>query len=186
MTTKKLYRRKPLNFSINPGIQLRMIGLISGILFICLLISSAVYFQFANQEIGASFKLFHIKARNFLDMLLPVIATSFVVSLLCGVVASLFFPKNYAGTLYRLETDLKKILNTSDLSLQITLRDGDQAQSLATQVNALLADLRQRVAQSQQALAHLDELCEPGVTLSADALQPIRDQLQQQIGTLKH
>jgi len=185
MNTKKPYRRKLLNFSINRSMQLRMIGRISCILFICLLLSSAVYFHFASQEIGASFKMFHIKARSFLDMLLPVVAASFAVSLLCGVVASLFFPKNYAGALYRIEEDLKKVIETSDLRVRVQLRDGDQAMLLAEQVNLLLDDYCSRVNKSQQILQQLKAACEQGVGVSPEELENLRGQLETQLGSLK-
>jgi len=185
MKRERAFKRKLLNFSVNRNMQLRMIAYISGILFVSLLLSSAIFFQFANQEIGSSFQMFHIKARNFLDMLLPVVGISFALSLVCGMAVTLFFPKNYAGALYRIETDLKQVLDNSDLRVKIRLRSGDQAQHLAVQVNDLLADLRERVESAQQALTRLDQLCNADVSLPAEDLQQIRAQLQQHIGTLK-
>ncbi|WP_020675678.1 hypothetical protein [Geopsychrobacter electrodiphilus] len=185
MKAERPYKRKLLNFSVNRSMQLRMICWISGIVFVCLLLSSAIYFQFANQEIEASFKMFHVKARNFLDMLLPVVGISFGTSLVCGVIASLFFPKHYAGALYRIEEDLNSIVETSDLRLRIILRDGDQAGPLANQVNVLLADLQTRMAVAQQALEKLEEICAQNVGLDPADLRLICHQLQQQIGTLK-
>lgn len=185
MESAKIHQRKLLNFSVNRGMQLQMIFRISLILFCCLLIVSAVYFQMANQEIGASFKMFHVKARTFLDMLLPVVLASSVVSLICGVVASLFFPKNYAGALYRVESDLKNALDSGDLSISVRLRDGDPATSLADGVNALLGDLRTRVGGAQQALKALERLCEREGDIRRDDLTAIREQLRDQIGGLK-
>lgn len=185
MDTKKTYKRKLLNFSVNRKMQFKMIGRISTILFVCLLLSSAVYFYFANQEIGASFKMFHIKAKSFLDLLLPVVCGSFVVSLVFGVIASLFFPKQYAGAMYRIEEDLKKVVENSDLTVQVKLREGDQAMRLASQVNTLLADLRQRIESSQESLKILDQRCEQRSQMTLEELQQLRERLQTQIGSLK-
>ena len=185
MQDKRPYKRKLLNLSVNRKIQFRMIFGISSILFVCLFISSAVYFQLANQEIESSFKMFHIKARNFLDLLLPVVGLSFVVSLGCGVLASLFFPKSYAGALYRIEADLKKVVDTADLTVQIKLRDGDQATLLAAQTNALLEDFRGRIAHAQTELEKLDALCQPGAVIHQQDLKGIHQQLHTQIGNIK-
>ncbi len=185
MRGKRPYKRKLLNLSVNRKMQFRMIAGITGILFFCLLISSVVYFQLANQEIESSFKMFHIKARNFLDLLLPVVGLSFVVSLGCGVIASLFFPKSYAGALYRIEEDLKKVVDTADLTVRIKLRDGDQATALAAQANALLENFRGRIARAQSELEELDALCQPGAVINQQDLKGIHNQLQTQIGNIK-
>lgn len=185
MRDKRPYKRKLLNLSVNRKIQFRMISGISSILFVCLFISSAVYFQLANQEIESSFRMFHIKARNFLDLLFPVVGLSFVVSLGCGVMASLFFPKSYAGALYRIEEDLKKVVDTADLTVRIKLRDGDQATALASQANGLLEDFRRRIACSQTELEKLIALCQPESVVTQQNLKEIHKQLHGQIGNIK-
>lgn len=185
MSPVRAYKRKLLNFSINRSMQFRMIGKISLILFVSQLLSGLIFFYFSNQEITASFQMFHVKARNFLDFLLPVIAASVVISLAIGFLASLFFPKPIAGGLYRIEKDLKKVLESSDLTAQVILREGDQTTLLAAQVNALLADFRTRINSSQQALAQLDTLCGKGGDVSSEDLQKVLAQLQEQIGTLR-
>ncbi|MGE4579893.1 MAG: HAMP domain-containing protein [Desulfuromonadales bacterium] len=149
-----LKKRKFLNLSIHSAMQWRMIARISSILFICLLLSSAVYYHFANVEITSSFKLFHIKARSFLDMLLPTVAYSFVFSLVVGFIASLFFPKNYAGSVYRIEQDLKQI-REGDLRKRITLRKGDEVKELADQVNTLVQQFHDQVLSIRATLERL-------------------------------
>jgi len=149
-----LKKRKLLNLSIHSAMQWRMIARISSILFICLLLSSAVYYHFANVEITSSFKLFHIKARSFLDMLLPTVAYSFVFSLVVGFIASLFFPKNYAGSVYRIEQDLKQI-REGDLCKQITLRKGDEVTELAREINTLVSQFHDQVLSIRATLEHL-------------------------------
>lgn len=137
MDKSKKHKRKLLNFSVNRGMQLRMIGKITGILFLCLFVTSLTYYYFANQEINESFMLYHIKARNFLDFLLPAVVASFAVSFMAGVIAALFFPKNYAGGLYGIERDLKKLID-GDINVRVKLRQGDDAIPLADTVNELV------------------------------------------------
>ncbi|SHJ27435.1 hypothetical protein SAMN02745165_01936 [Malonomonas rubra DSM 5091] len=183
MITSRRYHRKLLNFSINRKMQLGMIVRISSILFVCLLLSSAIYFHYANQEITGSFKMFHVKARNFLDMLLPIVSVSFLISLLCGVIASLFFPKPFAGGLYRIEEDLRHVIASGDLTYRIRLREGDQVMAVAEQINLLLKDFQRRVGISQQQLEQLEKI--ELDSDESDALIRISSQLQEQLGTLK-
>ena len=157
MQTHKPYRRKLLNFSIKRDMQFRMIGKIFLILFVSLLLSGAIFYQFANQEITSSFQMFHIKARNFLDFLFPVVLSSFAISLVAGAIGSLFFPKPITGGLYRIETDLQKVIDNNDLTVQIKLRTGDQMIPLAEQVNLVLTDMRARMNHVQLAQEELEQ-----------------------------
>lgn len=159
MSPAKAYKRKMLNFSINRGMQFRMIGKISLILFASQLLSGLIFFYFSNQEITASFQMFHIKARNFLDFLLPVILSSVLISLLIGFLASLFFPKPIAGALYRIEEDLKKIVASGDLSTRIQLRSGDQVMPVAEQINLLLAHQQRCKGEMKELSSELKQLC---------------------------
>ena len=139
------YKRKLLNFSVKREMQFKMIGRIFLLLFISLLLSSLIFFFFANREVTASYQMFHIKARNFLDFLLPVILGSFVISLVVGWLGSLFFPKPIAGAVYRIEQDLQDIVKTGNLQKRVKLRQGDQVNSLAAEVNGLLDDYQKRI-----------------------------------------
>jgi methyl-accepting chemotaxis protein len=158
MSQERTYKRRALNLSVNRAMQLRMIGKLTGILLLSLLLSSGVYYYFANQEITASFQLFHVKARNFLDFLLPVVAISFAVSVLVGIIASLFFPKNVAGPLYRIEQDLRRMA-AGDLSFRINLRHGDEAEPVAGQINHLVGVFRETIISVQDALHEVQQIC---------------------------
>jgi len=150
------YKRKLLNFSVKREMQFRMIGKIFLLLFISLLLSSLIFFFFSNREVTSSYQMFHVKAQNFLDFLLPAVLGSFVISLVVGAIGSLFFPKPIAGGVYRIEQDLKAVLETGDLTKQIKLRDGDQVASLAEGINTLLQNYRERMNQIDAAIEPLE------------------------------
>lgn len=158
MSQQRPYKRRLLNLGVNREMQLRMIGKITCILFVSLLISSAVYFFFANQEITSSFKLFHIKARNFLDYLLPVVVSSFFISLIVGVFASLFFPKSLAGGLYRIEREVEQVIK-GDLTVKITLRRGDESADLAAKINEMIHEFRKEMTSIQSAMDVAKKIC---------------------------
>lgn len=185
MREKKQFKRKLLNFSIKRDMQFRMIGRIFLLLFISLLLSSLIFYFFSHQEIGGSFQMFHVKARNFLDFLLPAVIGSFFISLLIGAIGSLFFPKPIVGGIYRIEQDLKKVREQGDLTLQIKLREGDQVSSLGAEVNAMLRDLQNRVDRINQSFTVLeqyigDEITEQGrgdVHMAQQASEQMRTEL---------
>jgi methyl-accepting chemotaxis protein len=177
-----------LNLSVNRAMQLRMIGKMSCIILVSLLISSGVYYYYANQEITASFQMFHIKAQNFLDFLLPVVGLSFAISLAVGTLASLFFPKNLAGALYRIEEDVKR-MTEGDLTVRITLRSGDEGGSLAGRINHLVELFSETVVDTQDLVRHAQAIHGPGPEMtteeSRDELQEIQDRLARKMKKFK-
>lgn len=182
MKQQRPNKRKILNFSVNRGLQVRMIGGIAIVMSCSLLLCALIYFYFANREITDSFRLFHIKARNFLDFLLPVVAGSFFLSLACGLIAVLFLPKSIAGGLYRLEQEVKRIA-AGDLSGKITLRHGDQVVPLADQINLLLESWRERVVLLRNALEKARNICDTDEP-SAEQMKELNKVLQQASGEL--
>ncbi|MBN1957160.1 MAG: methyl-accepting chemotaxis protein [Desulfuromonadales bacterium] len=182
MSPAKADKRKLLNLSINRGMQFRMIGKISLILFASQLLSGLIFFYFSNQEITASFQMFHIKARNFLDFLLPVILSSVLISLLIGFLASLFFPKPIAGALYRIEEDLKRIIANGDLSTPIQLRSGDQVGPVAEQINLLLAHQERCQGEMKELFAELKRHCCKDEEPDRGALQDLISRMEKSSG----
>lgn len=158
MSQVRPYKRKMLNLTIHRDMQVRMISRITLLLFVCLLFSSLVYFFFSNREITASFQMFHVHARNFLDFLLPTVLGSFLFSLIIGAGASLFFPKNIVGGLYRIEREVEKIA-AGDLTVQITLRKGDVVRSLAEQVNQMTVQFRAKMLTVRQRVEDAQGVC---------------------------
>ena len=187
MNAQRTYKRKLLNLSVKREMQFRMIGKIFLLLFVSLLLSSLIFYFFADREVTSSFQMFHIKARNFLDFLLPAVLGAFLISLVVGVVGSLFFPKSIAGGVYRIEQELQNVIEKGDLSVQVTLRSGDQVVSLAQKINLVLADYRDRTVRLDRALQQLeqyatDETTEPGrgnLQAAQEAVKQVRYELDQ-------
>ncbi|RLC24917.1 MAG: hypothetical protein DRH21_04760 [Deltaproteobacteria bacterium] len=84
-----------------------------------------------------SYRLFHVKANNFLDFLFPVLLAGFFSSLVLGFLAAVFFPYAIAGPLYRIEKKLVDIGN-GDLKKKIKLRKGDEVGELADSINIMV------------------------------------------------
>ena len=188
MALTRASNRKILNFAVNRKMQIYMVGRIALILLVSLLISSVIYYFFADREITSSFSLFHIKARNFLDFLLPVIIGSFCVSLMIGATASLFFPKRIAGGLYGIERDVQQIA-TGDLTATITLRRGDKVGSLARDINQLVDGFGRRIIAIQNGLGRAEGIFSAHGNLTPnerlEELEAIYERIQKEIYTLK-
>ena len=137
-------RRRKLNFSIKRKMQVRLLLKILTIVLISTTVCSAVFYFYSNQEIGQSYRLFHVKAKNFLDFLLPAVILSFVLSVIIGLVFSLFFPHAIVGPLFRIERELFNI-GKGDLTVNIHLRQGDEVQDLVDNINIMVKSLRERL-----------------------------------------
>lgn len=174
MSSQKPSRRKLLNLTIHKGLQWRMIGRISGILFVCLLISNGFLFYLASKEINTVLTFFNLEPRSNLSLLLPGVAFSFIFSMFMGVICSLFFPKKYAGSLYRIEQDLQHVIE-GDLTRKISLRAGDDAEILADQLNRLINFFRTEISSILYGLSSAHEMSASDTgTLPEQRLEAIR------------
>ncbi|OGR06625.1 MAG: chemotaxis protein [Deltaproteobacteria bacterium RIFOXYD12_FULL_50_9] len=138
------YRRKKLNLGVKKQFQVWLLVRVLGVVLITSLISAAVLYFYARQEIADSFFQAHIKIRRVSDLLLPVIMAGSLVSLFSGMALALFLPQKIAGPVFRIEMELKRILK-GDLTTVISLRHEDILQDLAGQININTDDQRQKV-----------------------------------------
>jgi methyl-accepting chemotaxis protein len=149
------YKRKKLNIGVKREFQRWLLVRILGAVMFSALVAALVLYFYARQELGESFYTAHIKVRRVSDLLLPVILAGSAVSLLSGILISLFLPQKIAGPLFRVEQDLRR-LAAGDLTVKIVLREDDTLQDFAAAVNADIAELQGRVVAVQQGLQDLD------------------------------
>ena len=158
MSTEKTYKRKRFfNYSVKGRLQFRMLFKIWMILFVSLLISGAIFYLYSDINVGASYRLFHVKAKNFLDFLLPVLVGGFATSLVLGILVALFFPHAFAGPLHRIEKELGAI-GHGDLSKRITLRKGSEVHELADAINEMAENLRNQVRRIRDAGDEINDI----------------------------
>ncbi|MBI5875009.1 MAG: HAMP domain-containing protein [Deltaproteobacteria bacterium] len=125
-------------------------------------INAAFFYFYSNQEIGQSFKQFHIQARSFLDLLLPAIIIALAIGIVMAFVMAVFFPHRIAGPLYRMERELKERVGDGDLTVKFSLRKGDEVGELADALNIMIEKLKLKIGKIKAAS---DEL----VSLSGNA-----------------
>ena len=156
--SKKNFKRKRFfNFSIKKRLQFRMLVKIWIIIFITLLLTGIIFYFYSDINVGKSYRLFHIKANNFLDFLFPVLLTGFFSSLVLGFLAAVFFPYAIAGPLYRIEKELVDIGN-GDLKKKINIRKLDEVGDLADSMNIMVEGLRAKIKKMGDISGHIDEL----------------------------
>ncbi len=145
MPNKKNYKRKKFfNLSIKRNLQFRMLVKIWLIVLASLVVTSVIFYFYSDINVGTSYRLFHVKADNFLDFLFPVLIAGFFASLILGVLAALFFPHSFAGPIYRIEKELIDI-GKGDLKKEIRLRKGDEVKDLTNAINVMVYNLRNQI-----------------------------------------
>lgn len=137
-------KSKFFNFSIKKKLQFGILVKIWLTLFIALIVFGTIFYFYSDITIGTSYRQFHIKAKNFLDFLLPVVLSGFGVSLVVGFVGALFFPHSIAGPIYRMEQELIEI-GKGNLSKKLKLREGDSCRGLAESIDKMAGELRDRI-----------------------------------------
>ena len=144
-SSQRAYKRKRFfNFSIKRRLQLRLLVKMWSILLLSLLVVGIVFYFYSDINVGKSYRQFHVKAKTFMDFLVPVLVCGLFASLILGVVASLLFPHAIAGALHRIEKELPDI-GKGDLRKEIEIRKGDELKDLADSINLMIAGLRDRI-----------------------------------------
>ncbi|MBW2568811.1 MAG: hypothetical protein JRD93_09170 [Deltaproteobacteria bacterium] len=170
MSNSKIIHKRSLlfNFSIKRKLQLRMLVKIWSIILVSLLVTGIIFYFYSDINIGKSYRLFHIKADNFMDFLFPVLACGFFTSLFLGVVVSLLFPHAIAGPIYRIENELVEI-GKGNLCKKIILRKGDELEDLVDSINIMTVGLRDKIKTISDISGQIGELAERAVDEDHDA-----------------
>lgn len=151
------YKRKKLNLSVKREFQLWLLVRIIGVVVFSTLVAVVILYFYSRQEISANFYSAHIQIRRVSDLLVPVIAAGAFISLLSGIVLSLFLPQKIAGPLFRIQKGLETI-GTGDLTEHIVLRRHSIFQDLAAEVNTATTSLCTRVIVVKELQQELDKL----------------------------
>ena len=163
-SSQMAYKRKRFfNFSIKRRLQLRLLVKIWSIILASLLVTGIIFYFYSDINVGKSYRLFHVKAENFLDFLIPVLVCGFFASLILGVAASLLFPHAIAGPLYRIERELADI-GKGNLRKEIKVRKGDELKDLASSINFMIRGLRDKIKTISDISGQIEGLPEEAAT----------------------
>lgn len=144
-------RRKLVNFSIKRRMQVRLLAGLMLVVLVSVGLTSAVFYFFSSQEVGETYRQFHVNAKNFLEFLLPGVIIAFAIGLLSAVMVGVFIPHRIAGPLYRIERDIKDKVGDGNLKAKFSVRNGDEVGELAEALNIMVDKLRIKVGRVKQA-----------------------------------
>jgi methyl-accepting chemotaxis protein len=127
-------------YLINKPLQLKYAFMIGGVLAIMLIlvqIHTYLTIQTLLPNLFSSFMGRQIRSIQFW------LAVNSVIYLAVVAFLSIFISHKIAGPLYRLETAIQEVLESNDPAKRISLRKGDEFQTLADRLNQLLERLAQ-------------------------------------------
>lgn len=162
MEKKPSYKdRKKLNLAVKREFQRWMLKQVLVAVVLSSIIAAVILYFYARQEVVGSFFEAHVKIRRVSDLLLPVVCAGSAVSLVVGVLLSLFLPQKIAGPIYRIEQGLRQI-GSGDLTTKIKLRDDDTLKDLAENVNQATALLRRQVQEAKAGCMEIEHAMQDG------------------------
>lgn len=167
-------RRSVINYSIKKQMQFRLLARVMLIALIATGLVAVFFYFYSNQEIGQSFRHFHIQARNFLDFLLPSIVIALIIGIVIAFSMAIFFPHRIAGPLYRMERELKEKVSEGDLTVRFSVRKGDELGELAQALNIMIEKLNLRLGRIKTASDEL-AVCSNNVNKGDEHLKKILD-----------
>ncbi len=189
MSSDRDYKRKRFfDYSVKRTLQLRMLFKVWAIVLVSLLVAGAIFYFYSNINVGTSYRMFHVKATNFLDFLFPVLLSGVLASLIVGTIVSLFFPHAFAGPLDRMENELIDI-GKGNLRKEIKLRKGSEVKDLAGAINTMIVGLRDGISVISDISGKIGNLIEQASAESSEeTLQKIKTasgDLQEAVGRFK-
>lgn len=180
-------RRSIINFSIKRKMQLRILGKVMGVALLALVLSSLIFYIYSNQEVGETYREFHVKLKNFLELLMPAIMISAVIGSVAALCLAIFFPHQIAGPLHRIEKILMERVGEGDLSVRFILRRGDEVEELADALNVTIEKLGERLKRVKSVSEKLSSLAgtKKQEELSPESVSEIAKEMEEAVKEFK-
>lgn len=112
--------------------------------FVCANLTGTLIYGILRGTLGTRTLLKIFGVHNLTDIMLPLILGVQLIGLALVAVIALFFSHKIAGPIYRLE-QLSKVIGTGDLSVRVKVRQDDEFQELADEMDHMVASLREKV-----------------------------------------
>lgn len=134
-------QRNPLRLLVKKDLQLRILGLVGGAIFLALVLGAGlVYasFEVALRSLPAD-SLVRPLLQELLQNLKATLFWEGILMTALGMFLSLFVSRRVAGPLYRIERELERALNGVLSREPIRVREGDSLQHFVELLNRLIA-----------------------------------------------
>jgi len=174
-------RRRLINYSVKRRMQIRLLVTVMLVVVVAVGFSSVFFYIFSNQEVGATYRQFHINVKNFLELLLPGVIIAFALGIVSAAAVAIFFPHRIAGPLHRIERDLTEGVGEGNLKVIFSVRKGDEVGELANALNITVEKLKSKISRikaSQEEFASVLRKTE-GNHRAIDALKKLEDAVKE-------
>ncbi len=162
---KTMQQRK--NYYIDKDFQKKFIIKFCLLVIIGTIICGALIYSMSQGTLTTVFENSRLRIKSTADFILPtVLSSSIIVIILVGLAAifvTLYTSHKIAGPLYRIATDLNKVI-AGDLTVKFSLRRHDQLQAMADNMDKAIAAIKGDIAELKDMAAN-------------DKLQDIRKKL---------
>jgi methyl-accepting chemotaxis protein len=168
-------RRK--KYYVDPEFQKKFIIKFCLLVILGTVISGAIITLMSQGTVTTVFENSRLKIKSTADFIMPAVFwSSLVVIILVGlatIIVTLYASHKISGPLYRLDTDLKKVI-AGDFQVKFGLRRYDQLQALAATMDEAvgvmrdaLADLKDSIRQLESSFEESEKSQDPGARKEA-------------------
>jgi len=125
--------------------QIRLLLTTMTVVLVAVGFASVFFYFFSNQEVGSTYRQFHINVKNFLELLLPGVIIAFVLGVISAASLAVFLPHRIAGPLHRIEREIKDEVGGGNLKVVFFVRKGDEVGELANALNIMVDKLKTKI-----------------------------------------
>lgn len=140
-----LFRRR--KFIVNAGLQIKITLLFASIALAGSIAAAIAFNYFAMKKLEALMWSTHINIKDTGEIIKPLFIYvnifDFLFVAILLIVASMWMMKKTAGPLFRMSRDITKVAD-GDLSVILTLRQKDEFQDTAQELNTMITSMRDR------------------------------------------
>jgi methyl-accepting chemotaxis protein len=168
---KNLARRPIGNFFVLKDLQMRLIGKIMLIILlttaVCLVSLLSVYMSRYRSVLFYQLNMDgELVKENILNIILPSLIISGLVSISLGAILGLYASRKYAVPIYKLE-QWARLLRKGKFTAYLRFREGDELKQLSSDCNLLADTIRSRLLAIQ---THVNEFRKDGSPEAIDAI----------------
>lgn len=179
-TMQKNFVRKPIgNFFVLKDLQLRLIGKIMFTILlttaVCLLSLLSVYMSRYGSVLFYQLNMDgELIKENILNIILPSLIISGLVSISLGALIGLYASRKYAVPIYKLE-QWARLLRKGKFTAYLRFREGDELKELSNDCNLLADNIRNKLLTIQE---HVRTFRQNGSTDAIEAIECLLGELE--------
>lgn len=186
MDNQNLNRRR--NYFIDKKFQTEFIVRFCLLVVLGSSITAYIIYAMSARSVTTSFEGLRLTIKSTADYMMPALLISgAVVIVVVGVstiIVTLLTSHKIAGPLYRIERNLSEVAS-GNLKMRFKLRKGDEIRRLASDLDAMVISLRDRIIEIKRSTDELDSLVGGMPETEAVKARESLDRLKKELETFK-